>query len=242
MKSLLSILPTQGASPRLPGYPRLANHKSLIINHKRLTSSLLLLLASSCLAPAADLLSSNPFIPEGWVAPSDRAAQAAIAPPPPVNLEFKGLDDWNGTISFYLYDKVKQSGRWVVLNDESVDTPVVSFDQGGENVSISVRINGKIEKMTMKKPDGKPLEVATFAPAPAPAAAPGQPPAVGPNGQPIPPAPIRRRVILPGAAPDQNGAPQIDASDPKNNAVLSIVNQANTQVQPAAPATPPPAK
>ncbi len=183
---------------------------------KTIPSSLLVLLSSSSLGWAGDIVANNPFIPSDWAPPSDRKVVPEKAPEP-MNLELHGIDEWNGVKSFYLYDKVKQSGRWVVLNDSSADTPITALDDSGESTTITVRLNGRSEKLSLKKSDGKPLEIKTFAaaaPPPAAVRAPGgeQP---GQPGQPN------------GGKPGIPGYnPALPHTDPANAAALKAFQEA----------------
>lgn len=112
----------------------------------------------SPLGAASSLVDNSPFIPEGFKAPGQsqktKAAQAALTTR---DLEFRGVYALSGEYRFSIYNRKRQSGEWVRLNDPGAEYRILRFDE--ETSSLQINIDGQTEEIFLKERDGRPLPV-----------------------------------------------------------------------------------
>lgn len=112
----------------------------------------------SSLGAASSLVDNSPFIPEGFKSPGhsqkSKAAQAALATR---DLEFLGVYSLNDEYRFNIYNRKRQSGEWVRLNDPGAEYRILRFDE--ETSSLQINIDGQTDEIFLKERDGRPLPV-----------------------------------------------------------------------------------
>ena len=112
----------------------------------------------SPLGAVNNLVDNSPFIPEGFKAPGQsQKTKAAQTAPATRDLQFQGVYSLNGEYRFNIYDRKRQIGEWVRLNDPGAKYRVLRFDE--ETTSLQINIDGQTEEIFLKERDGKPLPV-----------------------------------------------------------------------------------
>lgn len=114
------------------------------------------------------LESSNPFLPAGY------GEEKEVAPPPvvvPTNgpisreIEFRGLAKLEGVYQFSVFNKSEQKSYWLTENEAAAQGLTVrSYDP--ESRSITVAMNGRSERLTLKSASDSPLPVVSSMPQP----------------------------------------------------------------------------
>ena len=112
---------------------------------KILTAGILLvilaLLTPESPARYESLHENSPFVPEGFVPPSERRRP----PPPPQprrddpldRIEFRSLTLWQGTYSFSIYNPAENRSYWLEEGQGEDGFTIVSFDPRRDELTIS---------------------------------------------------------------------------------------------------------
>lgn len=156
-------------------------------NIRVLAAALTVLLAAQGLQ-AKSLIENSPFIPEGWTPPAPPTPSSNLNMGQKAAYELRGIESSGGRQSFYVFDRNANRGFWVAQGDLKPNIMVKRYDAGEQ--TLTVVINGREEKLSIAKPDMKPVAIKTITPTtvtatPTPQAGqPGQPQGVPAPTQP----------------------------------------------------------
>jgi len=111
------------------------------------------------LSGESNLVTHSPFLPPDW------GQQAAEKPAQPVTqkgplsreLEFRGVFSMNGVTKFGVFDRNAQKGQWFPLNSGNDRFTVIRYNEGMQ--TILIKADGRIEELSLKEADDKPLPV-----------------------------------------------------------------------------------
>ena len=147
---------------------------------------------------ASTLENRNPFLPRDYGEKNNSETTPKPQPSGTINklVEFRGFYTSANITQFSLYNKRENKGYWISQNQSEGGISVSSFDVRSRSVTISM--NGRTERLTLKSATGTPLPVVSSYNEPANQVK--SPPAGGNVNQKQPATRNvvpRRRVILP---------------------------------------------
>ena len=168
----------------------------------RLAALAVLCVVSSADSPGAEktgLVAKNPFLPDGYgksLTPPPRTP--VNLPPPALDIEFRGLSRINGTYRFSLFNKRENQSYWVT-EKVAAENGIHVTDYDTDSMTLTVKMSGRTEKLTMMSAVDSPLPVVSSGPTQAAAAKKKASPTVAkPKPKSTPKRTIpRRRVIRP---------------------------------------------
>lgn len=156
----------------------------LRFNIRVFAPALAVLLAAQGLQ-AKSLIENSPFIPEGWTPPAPPTPSSNLNMGQKAAYELRGIESSGGRQSFYVFDRNANRGFWVAQGDLKPNIMVKRYDAGEQ--TLTVVINGREERLSIAKPDMKPVAIKTITPAAVtatPTPQPGQPQGVPSPNQP----------------------------------------------------------
>ncbi len=110
----------------------------------------------------ANLIQNSPFVPEGFNA---KPIKKSIIKAPVTNkrkqvkrdLEFQGYYSLNGKFHFNLFNKKEKKGEWLNLGIANGPYEIIDFDE--DRYSLSVKVDGAVEILTLRQPTDKPMAI-----------------------------------------------------------------------------------
>lgn len=127
-------------------------------------TALLLMTLSTLVFSETSLLEKSPFLPPGYGKEERKPTEPRIQPRGQISreIEFRGMVQIDGVYQFSVYNKKKQKGYWLKMNESEDGIAVNHFDENAS--SIIVKMNGRSERLTLMAATEKPLPVSQTRP------------------------------------------------------------------------------